>query len=744
MIVPIPPKTSELREHTRLIAGLSHSTILADFDFETFSPAGYTWNIKKKSYDAPRGSNTKGLISVGVVAYTEHPDAEVLSCAYNLKDGKGARLWTPDLPAPIDLFEHLAEGGLLEAWNSFFEYNVWNTICVRKYGWPCLPISQLRCAMAKARAFSLPGSLSSVGDIMKVNITKDKDGKRLLNKFSIPRKPTKNDPSRRICPQDDLNDAKRLYEYNLRDIEAEAEISSKIPDLNEFEQTFWLLDQQINARGVCIDTKAIEDCITVIEQAYIEYNGELRSLTHGAVESASQVARLITWLASQGIQTISLDDEHIMALLQCNDLTPEIRRVLTIRSFIGSAAVKKLYAMINRSSKKGRLHDLFVYHSARTGRFAGTGVQPQNFPNSGNFVHLCECGRHSGKSFKTCPWCGQTLSETLKEWNPKAIEDALYTLESRDLKCVEYFWGEAVSIISGCLRSMFIASPGCDLICSDYSAIEAVVLAALSGEDWQLEVFRTHGKIYEMTGARITGEPFENIHKLHPARKLGKIASLASGYGGWLGAWKQFGADSFMSDDEIKQAILAWRAASPSIVAMWGDQPNWRQSEYVGLEGTAVLAIMNPGVEFNYRGITYRLHRGVLYCRLLSGRYLVYHNPRLSFDKERDKYRIEFDGYNTNPLQGAIGWVTMQTYGGKLTENVVQATARDLLAYAMINLESQNYSIVLHVHDEIVIEVKEGQGSVAEVERIMSTMPAWATNWPVKAVGGWRAKRYGK
>lgn len=744
MTVPLPPKISELKAHTRLIAGLSHSTILPDFDFETFSPAGYTWNIHKGSYDAPHGSNVKGLPAVGVAVYTEHPDAEVLSCAYNLKDGKGARLWTPDLPAPVDLFDHLANGGLLEAWNSFFEYSVWNNICVKKYGWPFLPIGQLRCAMAKARAFGLPGSLAYAGDVIKSNVTKDKDGKRLLNKFSMPRKPTKADPSHRIRPQDDPDDAKRLYEYNLRDIEAEAEIAAKVPDLNDFEQAFWLLDQRINARGVRVDTKAIQDCIAVIEQAYTEYNGELRALTKGAVESASQVARLITWLASLRIHTTSLDDEHITTLLQRDDLTPDVRRVLTIRSFIGSAAVKKLYAMINRASKEGRLHELFVYHSARTGRFAGAGVQPQNFPNSGNPVRICDCHRYNGVSFKTCAWCGQALSGTPKDWNPQAVEDALYTIASRDLKCVEYFWGDAISIISGCLRGMFIASPGHDLICSDYSAIEAVVLAALAGEEWQLDVFRTHGKIYEMTGARIARVPFDDIDKSHPARKLGKIASLASGYQGWLGAWKQFGADSFLSDDEIKQSILAWRAASPAIVRMWGDQPNWRNSEYIGLEGMAVQAIMNPGVEFNYRGITYLVKRNIMYCRLLSGRYIVYHNPRLSLDKERDKYRIEFDGYNTNPMQGAIGWVSMQTYGGKLTENVVQATARDLLAYAMINLEAAGYPIVLHVHDEIVAEVPEGVGSVSEFESIMATPPAWASNWPIKASGGWRAKRYGK
>jgi DNA polymerase len=266
-----------------------------------------------------------------------------------------------------------------------------------------------------------------------------------------------------------------------------------------------------------------------------------------------------------------------------------------------------------------------------------------------------------------------------------------------------------------------------------------------------MEVFRTHGKIYEMSASKITGIPFEefDLYKAssgqhHPMRKkIGKVAELASGYGGWLGAWKQFGADEYFNDDEIKKAILAWRAASPAIVEFWGGQQrNWRP-ELFGLEGCAVSAVLNPGTKFSYRAISYLMYGDALYCELPSGRFITYHRPRLG-QSERGGYQLSFEGWNTNPKNGAPGWIRINTYGGRLCENVVQAVARDILAYAIVNLEKAGYPIVMHVHDEIVAEVPEGQGSISEFESIMSTLPPWASGWGIKATGGWRGKRYGK
>lgn len=437
-------------------------------------------------------------------------------------------------------------------------------------------------------------------------------------------------------------------------------------------------------------------------------------------------------------------------------MTPAAHEALSIRAAIGSAAVKKTYAMRNQcvltgTAGVGRLHDLFSYHAARTGRATGNGPQPTNLPNSGPEVKLCLCRRHYGKSLVACPWCGGEYWIETVEWNSRATEDALEVIATRSMSAVLYFFGECLPVVSACLRGLFIADRGCDLICSDYSSIEAVVLAEIAGESWRREVFQTHGRIYEISAAKITGIPFDEAVR-HPRRKLGKVAELASGYQGWIGGWKAFGADEFLTDEEIKQAILAWRAASPSIVKLWGGQErNWAPERY-GCEGMAIQAIQYPGtpqhvfrLDGSYSGVTFQAQGDVLYCRLPSGRCLTYHRPRLRESERRiGTLAMSYEGQNTNPKNGPVGWIRMDTWGGRLVENIVQATARDILRLATINLEAAGYPVVLHVYDEIVSEVPEGFGSIEEFERIMSTMPEFAADWPVRAQGGWRGKRYRK
>lgn len=750
-IVPPPPNIEDYRIGTKLNAGLSHSTVIADIDFETYSEAGYVWNEDRQQFQALKNAREKGLFAIGTARYAEHHSTEILSLAYNLKDGLGKRLWIPGNSLPEDLFMHVRRGGLLEAWNVAFERWIWLKVCVPKYNFPEISFYQWRDAMAKARAFSLPGALSAAGKVLNIKNKKFEEGKRLIDKFSKPRNPTKNNPKRRITPKDDLLDAKLLYEYNLQDIAAEAEISSLIPDLSDDELKFWQCDQAINFRGVHIDVPMINKCIKIIDQAHIRYNAELRKITNGAVEYASEVQKIKEWLQTKDINVVSIDMENLAILLAQNDLPPQVRRVLEIRDMIGSAAVKKLYAMLNQVTKNDRLHDLFVYHSAHTGRAAGAGPQPQNLPRGGPLTAKCTSCNQWSSSSDLCPWCLCEISK-FEEWNYEAVDNALETISTEKLDCVEHVWGNAIHAVSGCVRSLFIAKPGHDLICSDYSAIEAVILAMLADETWRKEVFNTHGKIYEMSASKITGVPLDEIlnHKKltgkhHESRMLGKVAELASGYQGWIGAWKQFGADKFFNDDEIKKAILAWRAASPKIVEMWGGQIKDWYPNFYGIEGAAVQAVLNPGTYHEYNDISYFMHNDILYCRLLSGRHLTYHKPRLVPSQRRqDTLSLSYESWNRNIKYGSIGWMRLDTYGGKLVENIVQAVSRDILAHAIINLEKSGYPVVLHVHDEIVSEVPTNYGSVEEFERIMSTLPLWATGWPIKATGGWRRKRYSK
>lgn len=733
----------------RLPSGCGFSTVLPDMDFETYSEAGYYFDETAKKWKSITKSPPHGIGAVGAAAYAEHPSTEVLSLAYNLKDGIGARLWVPGMEPPTELFDHIAAGGLLEAWNSAFEWHIWANVCERM-GWPPLPYYQLRDAMAKSRAFSLPGALGKAAKVLEVTDQKIDDGKRLLNKFSKPRNPTKKDDRRRIRPEEDHEDAAKLYDYNLGDIKSESAVSAVTPDLSADELELWLLDQCINLRGVHIDGDALSNCLAIVEQANEMYTAELVALTGGTVKGAGEIAKITGWLGANGVHMASLDSDHVAEALKRDDLPPTAKRVLQIRASLGAASVKKLFAIDRRRSKDGRLRDLFAFCGAdRTGRFAGRGPQPQNLPNSGPAVKRCDpvsgCGKHYGPHLTNCPWCQipESFSEPA-EWCIEAVEDALLVIASRKLQWVEHYFGDAVAAVSGCLRGLFSAAPGCDFLCSDYSAIEAVVLAMLAGEEWRIDVFRTHGKIYEMSAAKISGVPFDEFlrHKKetgdhHPLRKkIGKVAELASGYQGGYGAWLAFGADKHLEEAEIKESIKAWRNESPNIVKFW-----------YGLEDAAVAAVQNPGHCYEYNGIKYGVKDDVLYCQLLSGRKLSYHQPRLHPDVTpwgKPVLKLTYMGWNSDYKKGPTGWMRLDTYGGKLCENTVQATARDILTYALKNVERAGYAVALHVHDEIVSEVQEGTGSVEEFERIMATMPPWAEGWPIRAAGGWRGKRYRK
>ena len=774
------PPAPQLLAYQTIPAGCSVSTVLPDFDFEAYSEAGYYWDGPTSRWRgiSDNGKTHRGGIGeVGAAVYAEHPSTEIISLAYDLKDGNGPHLWTPASPVlPYDLFAHIAIGGLIEAWNSFFEFYLWLRVGHERMGWPVLPHTSVRCAMSKARAFSLPGALGKAAKAIGAQEQKDAAGDALIKKLCVPRTPTKKQVNamttigtptvvahqdwalrhaNRLTPLTAPQDFSDFYAYNIQDIKAEASMSALCPDLMPRELELWLTDQAINIRGVHIDQKALQDCIAIVRQATEKYTRELQEITCGAIATASELAKIQAWLAGKGVHTPNLDAETVENLLRGDDnwfLPEDCRRVLEIREALGGASVKKLFAIERTMCRDFRLRDLFAFCGAdRTGRWAGRGAQPQNMPSSGPGVCRCwHCGHVSWKGLIACPACNQLRGpKDGCDWGIEAVETALIDIATRNLAYVEARWGDACAVVSGVLRGLFSAAPGHDFICSDYSAIEAVVLAELAGEEWRQEVFRTHGKIYEMSASKITGVAFEEFAKYkketgqhHPLRKkVGKVAELASGYRGWVGAWKAFGADQFMTDEEIEVSVKAWREASPMVCKLW-----------YGLEKAAHLAVSNPGTCYSYQApatkygqppaITYGVKNDVLYCLLPSGRMLSYHRPRLHqviyFGKQR--LALSYMGLDSVTKQ----WTRIETHGGKLAENTDQAVARDLLAFALPALERTGYPVVLHVHDEIVSEVPEGTGDVAEFERIMSTVPAWATGWPVKAAGGWRGKRYRK
>jgi DNA polymerase len=709
------------------------ATILPGVDFETASEAGFLFDVNTKKWIGPPGSakGKKGLKVTGVRAYVEHPTFRILSLSYDLKDGQGVRRWLPWMPPPQDLFRHVEAGGLLAGWNAGdFERTVWALYCVKRLGWPSMAPTQWRDTMAKARAMSLPGKLEKTGEVLKLPIQKDKDGARLLNLFTMPRSPTKTDPRLWVLPSQEPAEAEKLYGYNDTDVAAEGAISDALPDLTPYELDVWFTDQAINTRGVAIDLVAIDNCIAIIEQAFAKYNGEFRLLTGGL--NVTQGQKLKAWMAARGVVADSLDEDHRADLLKTLP-QGEVRRAIELLEKIGGAAVKKLYSMRLQVSIHGRLHGLYSYWAAATGRWTGNGPQPQNLPRP-------------GKGFDSI----------------EAIEIALKVFETRDLATVETCYGDAIDAVASCLRSMFIAGPGCDFICSDFSAIEGVVMACIAGEQWRIDVFKTHGMIYEMSASKLTGVPFEEFveykkkhKKHHPHRQgIGKVSELSGQYASWINGWNNFGARELLgSDDAVKAAILKYRELSPTFPELWGGQTRGRFSsarpELFGLEGCAVAAIMWPGKEFWTHGVKFQMEDDVLYMHLYSGRRIAYHAPRLT-PSTRDwaqpwEQEITYECYD--PLKKM--WVTDKLYGGVFTNNLVQGTARDIQAHGMVNLERAGYPIVMHTHDEIVAEVLRGTGSVEEFERIVNDLPWWArlpdgTPWPVRMKGGFRQPRYGK
>ena len=764
--IPAAPPPIPIRAGHRFKVGDQFATVLADIDFETYSEAGMLLDLSdpKKpmgKWIGPEGATKKGLFAVGMRVYAEHPSTEVLCAAYDLKDGRGKRHWRPGEPNPQDLFDYIAQGGLVEAHNSGFERVIWTFVCQRLYGWPAFPPAQWRCSAAKSRAWGLPGALANVGDVLNIASKKDADGKRLLDKFSIPRTPTQKDKRYRVHPEEDPEDAQKLYAYNDRDIEAEAQVSARVPDLIPIELDYWLADQAINFRGIGVDLEGARNCAAIVRQCLAKYTRQMVAIT-GGIEPG-QLQALKGWMAAFGVYADSLDEDGIAALLSRNDLSPHVRQVLEIRQLTGSASVKKVFAMLNHATVGGRLCDLFIYHGARTGRDTHADVQPGNLPKAGPALRWCDdvnCGKPYGQHLDGCPWCGASAAFSKADgWSWQAAETALSVIATQSVEVVEWFFGDALLTVSGVIRSLLVAGPGKRLIASDYSSIEAVVTATLSGEQWRIEAFQRREDIYLHGAAGITGRSYEwyknwsaeNDGKKHPDRqKLGKVSELALGFQGWLSAWRAFGGEG--TDDEVKANILAWRAKSPMVVELWGGQIRgqpWapERVEYFGLEGMAILAVLNPGQRFQYRDLGYQVIDDVLYCHLPSGRRLAYHQPRLSKGARREGwaelYSLSYMTWNTNPKYGPLGWVRMETWGGRLAENAIQATARDIMSHAVVNLERRSYPVVLRVHDELAAEVDEGFGSLAEFEAIMCDVPPWARGWPIRA-GGWEGQRYRK
>lgn len=624
------------------------------------------------------------LKSCGVYRYVEAPDFTILLFSYSVDGGPVHCVdFASGEVLPDEILAALRDPAVVKtAFNAAFE-----RICIsRYYGWPLMDPAQWRCTMVRAARMGLPLSLEQCGEVLRLEDGKMKEGRALIRYFSTPNRGKRHLPG-------DAPDRWELYKaYNVRDVEVEQAVLAKVRRLEPaaFDEELYTVDQIINDRGVLLDRQLATNAARFDEDYKAQLLEEAKALTGlDNPNSPTQLKEYLHRVAGISVATLnkkSLDD--VEALAKDN---PAALRVLELRREMGKTSNKKYAAMLECVCDDGRIHGLLQFcGAARTGRWAGRLVQVQNLPQN----HL------------------------------RDLDYARNLVKLGDLDDFQQNYANPTQVLSELIRTAFIAKPGCTLHVCDFSAIEARVIAWLAGEQWVTDVFRNGGDIYCATASQMFGVPVAKHGPNAELRQRGKIAVLALGYGGGVAALEAMGGSRLgLSADEQRDIMQRWRKANPNIVRFWST-----------IEAAAVRAIKTGEATTIHRGIVVAYRWGMLLITLSSGRTICY--PRADIGLERgDGWRgdhevIEYEGMN----QITKKWERIRTYGGKLTENVVQAIARDILGCIILRAHAAGLKIVFHIHDEIVVEAEPGQ-TLQDVENIFSEPIAWCKDLPLKGAG---------
>ena len=621
------------------------------------------------------------LIKCGVYAYADSPAFEILLFAWSFDGGETQIIDLAQgekLPAEVE--EAIFDVSVTKtAYNANFERT-----CLSKHFGRYIPPESWHCSAVQAAMLALPRSLEDVGRVLGLDEQKMKEGKELIKYFCVPCKPTKANGGRtRNLPCHAPEKWELFKTYCKRDVDVEKSIRRKLHNfpIPESEMELYRLDQRINDRGVLVDMGLVEQAIAC-ERLHKEVVTK-RAYELTGLENPNSVAQLKGWLGDMGMEAESLSKKAVAEMIAETD--GEVEELLRLRLLMAKTSVKKYEAMERSVCSDGRVHGLLQFYGAnRTGRFAGRLVQIQNLPQ--NHIPDLELAR-----------------ELVKQGR---FED------------IELLFDSTPNVLSELIRTAFIPKPGCRFVVADFSAIEARVMGWLSGEEWVLDVFRGDGKLYEMTASRMFGIPMAEIGKGSPERAKGKVASLACQYGGSTGALVSMGAlDMGLTEDELPLLVAAWRKANPHMVQFWWD-----------VDAAAIKAVTEKQ-RTKVGRIIFEYKSGILFITLPSGRKLSYVKPRMAVN------RFGRDGLTYEGISENKKWSRIETYGPKLVENIVQGTARDLLAEAMLRVEKKGYPIVMHCHDEIIAEVPEGTGSVDEMCEVMAVQPEWAEGLPLRADG---------
>lgn len=627
------------------------------------------------------------LKKTGVYPYAGSPDFEILLLGYAVDDEPVKVVDLANGEAiPAEIVDAITDPGVLKAaFNAAFE-----RICLSRH----LGLSEFlspdswRCTMVHSSYLGLPNNLDQVAKVLKVS-EKLAEGKDLIKYFCSPCKTTiANGGRARNQPHHSPEKWERFKLYNVRDVEVEREVRNKLSghDVPREEHRLWALDQRINDRGVLVDTGLVEHAITCDEQHKARVMEEAITLT--GLDNPGSVQQLKAWLlAAEGLEVDKLTKETVPMLLKQTG-SESVRRVLQLRQELAKTSVRKYTAMRNAVNRDGRVRGLLQFYGARTGRWAGRIFQPQNLPR----IFFSE----------------------------KDLETARGLLKSGNYETLNLLFRSTPEALSQLVRTVLTASKGHVLHVVDYSSIEALLLAYYADEIWVLDVFKSGGDIYVHTAARMYDKPASTITKDSPERGRGKLGCLACGYGGGVGAIKKFVKPGEMTEEEMQDIVSGWRSANPNIVALW------KQVEAAAREAIAAKTEISVG-----KGIGFDFKGGMLFMILPSGRRLAYPRTRIEPHPAHGGDTICFEGINSLTKK----WERQFTYSGKLVENAIQAIARDCLAAAMPRVEAAGYQILLTVHDELITQTLEGQGSAKELAEIVTRPIAWAPRLTLRASG---------
>jgi len=633
------------------------------------------------------------LTDCGVYKYVDSDEFRILLFAYAFDDED---IDIIDLEQGEKLPERVTSALLNRdviktAFNAQFE-----RVCLNKY--LGAKTENWECTMIKALSLGFPGSLDSVGKVIGIEPDKQKlmTGKNLIRIFSIPKKVKQDnqisllESRTRTLPKDRPEEWERFKEYCIQDVVTERSIRDKLSRFTQIlqEKELYRVDQEINDRGVLIDLQMAESAIKIDTEQTNRLTKTFQETT--GLENPNSLAELKKFIkARTGKVVKSITKKNMDELIEAFKDDSEIITALEIRQKLSKTSIAKYQKMLDIACHDDRARGLLQFYGAsRTGRWAGRLIQVQNLPQN----HIND------------------------------LDTAREVIKTGDLDLLEMLYDNPSNILSQCIRPTIIPKPSFKFAVADFSAIEARVIAWLSGETWRLDIFDSHGKIYEASASQMFNVPIEQITKGSPLRQKGKIAELALGYQGSVGALLQMGAiEMGLEEGELKGLVNQWRESNPKIVKFWYET-----------EAKVKEAIENRSAVRIGKYIKAIYKSGFLFIELPSGRKLAYVKPKIvDHDKFPGKTKIVFQEINPTTYQ----WDEVDTYGGKLVENIVQATARDCLAHSILKLDKEGYKIVMHVHDEVVIEIEKDRDELDYICGIMGEEIPWAKGLPLRADG---------